>query len=75
METTPPPKQAAVWKPPQLRLLRWAGTASGTKGQNDANVWEGHCNAPSPQGPAPGYRMPTSADALVLDPQGESPQC
>ena len=74
METNDAPKQAAVWKPPQLRLLRWDGTASGTI-PGDPTVWEGHCNIPAPQGPAPNYRMPTSADALILDPLGESPVC
>ena len=56
--TTPPPKQAAVWKPPRFLKMRIEGLQSGSKMFPDDSVWEGS----TPWHNTYGYRMPTSIE-------------
>ena len=62
-------KQAAVWKPPRLRVLGTSGvTRSGTR-DGDTSNWE---TSGQPSGCPDGelYRMPTSAE-----PSSNKPIC
>ena len=61
-------KQAAVWKPPRLRIL---GTGVNTKSGNDplkmGSIYEGltHPSAPpDSDNPSAGYRMPSSSEPV-----------
>ena len=67
-EQTTTTKQAAVWKPPRLRIL---GLAVDTKSGNDptkmGGTWEGLTNPTAPpdaNSSSAGYRMPNSGEPV-----------
>ena len=64
MAETTTTKQAAVWKPPRLRVLGTSGvTRTGTR-DGDTSTWE-TSGAPASCPEAPLYRMPFSGEPVT----------
>ena len=67
-ERTTTTKQATVWKPPRLTMLKARGvTRSGTRGTPGDQDWEVF-SGPSSCTPKPDYRMPTSSEPSSFRP-------